>query len=134
LILEYHNQLNIALHYYNDFILPLPSLKDEVKILPLKDVFRVTLWYRIPYICARIYAIRRNNYSTTGGNHMSVAKVIEILAEGKTIEKAVEAAAEEASKTVRNVKNIYIEGIQAIVKDTEVVKYRVNAKITFVVD
>jgi flavin-binding protein dodecin len=65
---------------------------------------------------------------------MSVAKVIEILAEGKTLESAVEAAVNEASKSVRNVKNVYVEGFQAIVEDSEVVKYRVNAKVTFVVE
>jgi flavin-binding protein dodecin len=65
---------------------------------------------------------------------MAVAKVIEILAEGDSIETAVEAAVQEASKTVRNVKNVYVEGFQAIVDDAEVVKYRVNAKVTFVVD
>ncbi len=65
---------------------------------------------------------------------MSVAKVIEILAEGKSIEEAVEAAVKQSTQTVRNVKNVYIEGIQAIVKDGKVSKYRVNAKVTFVVE
>lgn len=65
---------------------------------------------------------------------MSVAKVIEILSEGETLESAVEAAVNEAAKTVRNVKNVYVEGFQAIVEDSKVVKYRVNAKVTFVVD
>lgn len=65
---------------------------------------------------------------------MSVAKVIEILAEGKTIEEAVNAAVKEAASTVRNVRNVYIENIQAIVEESKVVKYRVNTKITFVVD
>jgi flavin-binding protein dodecin len=65
---------------------------------------------------------------------MSVAKVIEILSEGKTIEDAVNAAVKEAASTVRNVRNVYIENIQAIVEESKVVKYRVNTKITFVVD
>jgi dodecin len=65
---------------------------------------------------------------------VSVAKVIEILAEGKTIEEAVNAAVKEAASTVRNVRNVYIENIQAIVEESKVVKYRVNTKITFVVD
>ena len=65
---------------------------------------------------------------------MSVAKVIEILSEGKSIEEAVEAAVQQSSQTVRNVKNVYIEGIQAIVKDGKVANYRVNAKVTFIVE
>ena len=65
---------------------------------------------------------------------MSLAKVIEILAEGTTIEKAVEAAVKEASDTVRNIKHVYVEGIQALVEGTKITKYRVNVKVTFVVE
>ena len=65
---------------------------------------------------------------------MSLAKVIEVIAEGNTIEGAVEAAVNEATDTVRNIKNVYVEGIQALVDDSKVTKYRVNVKITFVVD
>ena len=65
---------------------------------------------------------------------MSVAKVIELIAEGNSVEEAVDDAAKQASKTVRKVRSIYVEGIQAIIKDGEVDKYRVNCKITFIVD
>lgn len=64
---------------------------------------------------------------------MSIAKVIEVLAEGSSIEKAVENAVEEAGSTVRNIRNVYIAEMQAIVKNGEVKKYRVNTRITFVV-
>jgi hypothetical protein len=63
---------------------------------------------------------------------MSVAKVIEILAEGDTIEDATESAVEEASKTVDNIQNVYVDNYQAIVRDGGIQKYRVNAKVTFV--
>ncbi len=65
---------------------------------------------------------------------MSLAKVIEVIAEGKTIEGAIEAAVKEASDTVRNIKHVYVEGIQALIDGTKVTKYRVNVKVTFVVD
>lgn len=65
---------------------------------------------------------------------MSIAKVIEVLAEGDSIENAVESAVREASSTLRNVKHVYVEGIQAIVEDNQVKKYRLNAKVTFVVE
>jgi len=65
---------------------------------------------------------------------MSVAKVIELIAEGSSIEEAVQDAAKQASKTVRKVRTIFVEGIQAIIKDGEVENYRVNCKVTFVVD
>ena len=48
---------------------------------------------------------------------MSLAKVIEIIAEGKTIEGAIEAGVKEASNTVRNIKHVYVEGIQALIAD-----------------
>lgn len=64
---------------------------------------------------------------------MSIAKVIEVLAEGDSIESAVQAAVKDASKTVRNIKHVYISEMQALVEDNAVTRYRVNAKITFVV-
>ena len=64
---------------------------------------------------------------------MSIAKVIEVLAEGDSIQEAVEDAVEEASKTVKNIVHVYVNDIQADVKDNKIKKYRVNAKITFVV-
>ncbi len=65
---------------------------------------------------------------------MSIGKVIEVLAEGDSIEAAIQSAVTEASETVRGIKHVYVEGVQAIVQDKEVVKYRVNAKLTFVVE
>jgi len=65
---------------------------------------------------------------------MSIAKVIEVLAEGDSIEAAIQSAVTEAAETVRGIKHVYVEGVQAIVEDDEVVRYRVNAKLTFVVE
>jgi flavin-binding protein dodecin len=65
---------------------------------------------------------------------MSIAKVIEVLAEGDSIEAAIQSAVTDTAKTVRGIKHVYVEGVQAIVEDNEVVKYRVNAKLTFVVE
>ena len=39
---------------------------------------------------------------------MSIAKVIEIIAEGKTIQAAVENAITNASKTMKKIKSIYV--------------------------
>jgi len=65
---------------------------------------------------------------------MAIVKVIEVLSEGKTIEKAVDSAIKDASKTVRSIKSVYVQDIQAIVKSNKVSKYRINAKISFVVE
>lgn len=64
---------------------------------------------------------------------MAIAKVIEVLAEGESIESAVQSAVTEASKTVRNIKTVYLSDIQAIVEGATVTKYRANCKVTFVV-
>jgi flavin-binding protein dodecin len=65
---------------------------------------------------------------------MSIAKVIEVLAEGNSIETAIQAAVTEAAETVRGIKHVYVEGVQALVEDDEVVRYRINAKLTFVIE
>jgi flavin-binding protein dodecin len=65
---------------------------------------------------------------------MAIAKVIEVISEGDTLEGAMEAAVRDASKTVRNIKHVYVEGIQALVENDEIVSYRLNAKLTFVVE
>lgn len=66
---------------------------------------------------------------------MSIAKVIEILAQSeKSWEDATQNALDEAAKTVRNIESIYVKDFQAIVENGEIVQYRVNAKITFVVE
>ena len=63
----------------------------------------------------------------------SIAKVIEVLAEGRSIDDAVESGVSEASKTIRDIKHVYVENISAIVENGEIQKYRVNLKLSFVV-
>lgn len=65
---------------------------------------------------------------------MNTAKVIEVIAEGKSIEDALQNAVADASKSVRGIKSIYADSFQAKVEDGKIKHYRVNAKITFVLD
>lgn len=64
---------------------------------------------------------------------MSVAKVIEVIAEGDTVEKAFENAVSEASKSVDSIKSAWAGGVEAVVENNRIKYYRVNTKITFVV-
>jgi len=65
---------------------------------------------------------------------MAIVKVIELLAESQDgWEAATQEAVTEAAKTVRNIKSVYIKEFQAIVEGNEIVNYRVNAKVSFVV-
>ena len=66
---------------------------------------------------------------------MAIVKVIEILAESKEgWEAATKDAVKEAAKTIKNIRSVYVENMQAVVDDDKVVSYRINAKISFVVD
>jgi flavin-binding protein dodecin len=66
---------------------------------------------------------------------MTMLKVIEVLAESnKSWEDAAQRAVSSASKTVRNVKSIWIENFEATVEDGKLKSYRVNAKISFIVE
>ena len=65
---------------------------------------------------------------------MSVAKIIEVVSEGKTIEEAVQNVVDDVSKTIHNIKGVDIKNFHAIVENNKVVKFRVDAKVAFVVD
>jgi flavin-binding protein dodecin len=68
-------------------------------------------------------------------NAMSMLKVIEVLAESeKSWEDAAQLAVTKASKTVHNVKSIYIENFEATVDQGKLKKYRINGKISFTLD
>ncbi len=65
---------------------------------------------------------------------MSIAKVIEIIGSGSSIEKAIESAVEEAKKTVRQIKHVDVKHIHAEVENNKLSVFRVITKITFVVE
>jgi hypothetical protein len=61
-----------------------------------------------------------------------VVKVIELMSQSpKSWEDATQAAVEEAAKTLRNVRSVYIKEFTAEVDNGKVTNYRVNAKVTF---
>lgn len=63
---------------------------------------------------------------------MSVLKVIEILGNSSvSFEDAVQNIIDEAAKTVKEIKSVYIKDMQVTVKDNKISQYRVNAKVTF---
>ena len=66
---------------------------------------------------------------------MAIVKVIEVIAQSdKSWQHAAQEAIRLASKTVRNINHIYLKDMQGIVEDNEIVLYRVNANISFLVD
>jgi dodecin len=66
---------------------------------------------------------------------MSVARVVEISATSpKSFEDAVIQGIDRANKTLRNVKSAWVKEQEAEVNDGKVVNYKVNLKVTFVLD
>ncbi len=63
---------------------------------------------------------------------MATLKVIEVLNESdQSWEEAAKGAVLNASKTVENIRSIYIKDLQATVENNKITKYRINAKISF---
>ena len=66
---------------------------------------------------------------------MSIIKVIEVIAESKDgWEEAAQDAVTQASKTVRNIKSIYVKEMQGTVEGGKITRFRVNANISFLLD
>jgi dodecin len=66
---------------------------------------------------------------------MAMLKVIEVLAESdKSWEDAAQIAVDNAAKTVRGIKSIYLKNIEATVDNGKISKYRINAKISFALE
>ena len=64
----------------------------------------------------------------------SIVKVIEVIAQSeKSWEDAAANAVREASKSVDNIKSIYIKEKSAKVKNGKIVLYRVDTNISFVI-
>jgi flavin-binding protein dodecin len=64
---------------------------------------------------------------------MSIVKVIEVICEGETVEAAMNSGIAEAAKTIEGIKQINVNHVEGIVENNKIVKYRVNAKVSFVV-
>ena len=63
---------------------------------------------------------------------MGVHKTVEIMAESdKGWSEAAQKVVEEASKTVKGIKSIWVKDQTARVKDGEIKSYRVNCTVTF---
>ncbi len=63
---------------------------------------------------------------------MSVLKVIEILGNSNvSFEDAVQNVINEASKTVKNIKSVYVQDMQVTVNNNKISEYRVNTKVSF---
>jgi dodecin len=66
---------------------------------------------------------------------MSIVKVVEVIAGSeKSFDDATQKALEEASKSVDNIRSIYIKEMNANVENGKIVSYGVNAKISYIAE
>ena len=72
---------------------------------------------------------------TKEGPLMSVAKIIEISCESpKSFEDAVQSGIARASKTIHNMKGAWVKEQQVVIENNKISMYRVDLKVTFVLD
>ncbi len=63
---------------------------------------------------------------------MAVLKVIEVLANSsESWEDATRNAVKEASKSVKNIRSVYLREQSCVVDGSNITQFRVNVKITF---
>jgi flavin-binding protein dodecin len=66
---------------------------------------------------------------------MAVAKVIEIsAASGESFEDAIRSGLAKAGETVRNIKGAWVNEQSVAVSDGQIAEFRVDLKVTFVLD
>ncbi len=66
---------------------------------------------------------------------MRMIKVIEVIGTSdKGFSEATKNAIDEASKSLKNIKSIYIKHMNANVQNNKIISYAVNAKISFEVE
>jgi dodecin len=66
---------------------------------------------------------------------MSVVKVIEVMSNStKSWEDAAQKAVQEASKTLHNIRSIYIKDQNAVIENGKITEYRVTGKVSFELD
>jgi len=65
----------------------------------------------------------------------TIVKVVEVIAQSeKSFDDAAQQAVREAAESVRGIKSIWIENLSGVVKGDRIVEYRVNAKLSFLIE
>ena len=65
----------------------------------------------------------------------NMLKVVEVLAESnKSWDDAAQNAVKRAAEMLNGIKSIYIKDLEAVVSEGKITKYRINAKISFLLE
>lgn len=66
---------------------------------------------------------------------MAILKVIEVMSQSpNSWEEAAQQAVAEASRTLKNIRSVYIHEQTAVVSQNRITEYRVNVKLTFEIE
>lgn len=66
---------------------------------------------------------------------MSVAKVVEITSESsESFEEAINSGIKRAEKSLNNVRGAWIAEQKVVVEDGNIIRYRVNMRVSFVLE
>ena len=66
---------------------------------------------------------------------MAIAKVTEIIASSKeSFDDAIKRGVKRANKTLKNVQGAWVDNQKVVVKGGKIVEYRVNMRVTFILD
>jgi len=65
----------------------------------------------------------------------SIVKVVEVVAQSsKSFDDAAQLAVSETAKSVRGIRSVWIDNFSGVVEGDRIVEFRVNAKVSFVVE
>jgi hypothetical protein len=65
----------------------------------------------------------------------TVVKIVEVIAQSeKSFDDAAQQAVREAAKSVRGIKSVWIDNFSGVVEGDRIVEFRVNAKLSFLVE
>jgi flavin-binding protein dodecin len=65
----------------------------------------------------------------------TIVKILEVIAQSdKSFDDAAQQAVREAAKSVRGIKTIWIDNFSGLVEGDRIVEFRVNAKLSFLVE
>ena len=65
----------------------------------------------------------------------TIVKVVEVIAQSeKSFDDAAQNAVKEVAKTVKGIKAIWVDNFTASVEGDRITEYRVNAKVSFLVE
>ena len=66
---------------------------------------------------------------------MSIVRSIEVIAQSpQGFDQACKEAIKEASQTLRGIKSFWIKNAECVVENDQITMYRVNGKISFIVE